>query len=108
MAAQGDVFQPVDLLAEEQVVEIAVAIGIAAGQTEQHRVLCDRPRNRKLATIFAAGAATQADIAFEIIGRHLGVDDDRATGRVAAVKCALRPTQHFDAIEIEQRLVEAA
>jgi len=42
-------------------------------------------------------------VAFLVAGRLAGFDVDRAAQRVAAIQRALRPLQHLDAFEVEQR-----
>jgi hypothetical protein len=60
----------------------------------------------------AAGEEAEAvvdpggDLAFELVGRLLGADDDRAADRVAAVEAALRALEHLDLLDVEQVLVE--
>src|SRR3546814_5685247 len=52
-------------------------------------------------------ADARLGFAGEIIRRPLGNDVDRTDDRVAAIERALRPAQHFDALDIAQR-TEAA
>ena len=61
-----------------------------------------------LRAMIAAVAGREVTLDAEVVGRLLGGDDDRAADRVAAIKRALRPTQHLDLLHVEQVAGELA
>ncbi len=77
------------------------------GNPEPQHVTCDRPahRTRHQPAIVGAGI-TAVGAHLEHVARRAGNDVDRSPQRVFAIERTLRPAQHLDALDIEQRIVE--
>ena len=83
--------------------EQAVAFAIVAVEPEQHAVRHDRARDRQGRLYVAAFAERHPALALELVRRILGDDVDGASDRACAVKRALRPFEHFDALDTDER-----
>src|SRR5690606_13088764 len=90
LAAQTEVVLPVDPVATGDVIDRAAAIG-ARNRNTRGEVFRQRPGNRGLGLLEAVVAEADLGAAFEIEGRLIRSDVDRARGGVLAVERALRP-----------------
>jgi hypothetical protein len=95
----------IGLLAEVRVVDVAVGVGELARQAELDRIR-DRSADPAAGEKAEAVVDARGDLAFELVARRLGADDDRAADRVAAVEAALRALEDLDLLDVEQLLVE--
>ncbi|MCY1170653.1 hypothetical protein D9M73_107350 [compost metagenome] len=110
LQAPAIMFEAVDQLASGDVADVAVIIGVEAGQARAH-ILAQRHINRGACAIFAVAEEPVLDIAAKRARRLFRDDVDDAGARIFAEQRALRPTQHFDLVDIDQvakRLARAA
>ena len=86
------------------VADIAVIIGVGAGQSQRQLVADDRQIERAAHTIFGAivKEIARLAIAAERLARALGDDVDHARRAVLAEQGTLRPAQHFQPIDVDQ------
>ena len=101
--------EAVGILVEQRVGQEAVLLTVRGRDTEAEHVARDRPadRARYEPTIVRTGVAA-IRARFEDVARLARNDVDRAAQRILAIKRALRTAQHFDAVDVEQRIVEVS
>jgi hypothetical protein len=68
-------------------------------------VLMERQIQRSQRQLAIEPAVADLRVAAEVLARLAQDHVDRAAGGVAAEQCALRPAQHFDPLDVEQRQV---
>src|SRR5690606_24333955 len=91
-------------------VEIPITLALHRTGGEREHVLDQRAADVHPGTKGVEVAGAGLDLSVPVGRRPLGLDLDRAAGTVATVQGALRPTQHFEAIdveEIEERTIDA-
>ena len=76
----------------------AVGVPEVAGNDDADGVR-QRPRDIAAHPAVVVAAVGALDVAFEVVGRVLGVDQDRAARGVAAIERSLRPLEHLDAVD---------
>src|SRR3546814_18385245 len=81
------------MLAGQQVICIAAAVGILTGRAERHAV-ADRQVDDALAAEGAEAAGRRLDTALECFGRTVRIEADRAGGRISSVASSLRTAQN--------------
>ena len=102
MAAQALVILVAQLAAVVAVVDQAVARHVIAGQTSGQHAVDQRPGKGTAILTQPLFADRHLATALRCEGRRAAAEVDRAGRGVLAVQGALGPTQHLDALDIEQ------
>ena len=91
----------IDLAVQSDVADIAVIFAVIAGETGPD-IFAQGQVDRGATAIFFLGEVGSFDRAFKVVRRSFGYNRDHTGRRILPEQCALRPTQHFDALDIGQ------